>query len=123
MKPKFLVGLFVLINLLGIGIVRAETPEITFGGMHVLTLGAETCTCGGNSHFITDYKTMSEIILYHAPQSIFYSWFNSSGLYQLGTYTSPASYDCQMYIYYECTVIVTNQGDYGTMPGTGTTLE
>lgn len=123
MKPILLISLFILINILGIGIASAVTAEIPFGGMHTVTLGSETCDCGGNSHFITDYMTNSEIMLFRSPKSIFYNYFNASGLYQLGTYSSPATSDCRMYVYYTCITIVTNTGDYGMLPGTGTTLE
>jgi hypothetical protein len=130
MKPFFLISLFIstsvacivgLYPMATVGITSTTGNELPFGGMHTVTLGPETCTCYGNSNFITDYATYNEIILYRAPYSIFYSYFNNYGLYQMGSWRIGASSDCYMYIYYECVLVMANEGDYGSLPGTGTT--
>jgi hypothetical protein len=128
MKPKFFISLFLVISTLSISLVRvsAITTEQPFGGMWSYTLNAAVCDCNyANVHLILDYRLMTEISLYRAPQSIFYSYYNGSGLYQLGTYGTNTQ-DCMMWIYEgfsaSCETIWYNDFDYGSMPGTGTTL-
>ena len=116
------VALFTLAFTINYSKVVDAGTETPFGGKHILTLGSETCDCGGNAHMIWDYRTNAMINLYKAPSSIFYDYDNADGTYQLGTYTTSASEDCDMYIYNECYTIVYNDGDYGSQPGTGTTL-
>lgn len=124
---KFLltVSLFVIILLISmdytkfVNAVDAETP---FGGMHTVTYDSYVCTCGGNSHFITDYTFNTQITLYKAPSSIIYSYYNTDGMYQLGTY-EPSGEPCQVYVYTGCYTLQENVGTYGSAPGTGTTLE
>ncbi len=122
MKSIFSILLFVIISFYPINTVRAFTPEIPFGGLHIYTLGLETCTCGGNSTMIFDYMTMTPITLYWAPWSIFYSYFNVYGSSQLGTYNVPAMMHCMIYVGEECEPLSINIGNYGSLPGTGTTI-
>lgn len=96
----------------------SETP---FGGMHTITYDSSVCDCGGNTHFIMDYRTNMTLPLYKDMSSKFYEWYNGDGLYQLGTY-APTGQHCWVEGTYSCYVIQYNYGQYGTMPGTGTTL-
>jgi hypothetical protein len=38
--------------------------ETAFGGLLIVTLGQETCTCSGNMHILLDYRTNSLLTLY-----------------------------------------------------------
>lgn len=99
----------------------SSSSETPWGGLHLVTLDESVCTCGGNSHWILDYKTNSLLMLYYqAGQSIIFSNFNTSATYQLGTY-SQSSQPCSIEVYSEC-VDLENMGTYGMMPGTGTSL-
>lgn len=98
--------------------VSGETP---FGGMHIVTLDESVCTCSGNSNWILDYKTNSLLMLYYqAGQSVLYTNYNTRATYQLGTY-SMGGQPCSILIGYYC-YDLTNQGTYGSMPGTGTSI-
>lgn len=95
--------------------------EQTWGGLHLVTLGAETCTCSGNSNWILDYKTKSLITLYYqAGQSRLFTNYNTYATYQLGTYSSGGQ-PCSILVGEACVEII-NIGTYGMMPGTGTSL-
>ncbi len=117
-----IVSLLVLVFTIDYSKVADGGIEMPFGGRHILTLGPETCDCGGNSHLILDYRTNRIISLYRSPSSIFYDYYNSDGNHQLGTYTPTASQDCRVYAYNDCVTIMRNDADYGNQPGTGTTL-
>ncbi len=101
---------------------EAASSETTFGGMQELSLDEYICDCGGNSHYVYDYKTNNMLILYKAPQSKFFEYYLPSGTYQLGTYSSSASEDCDMYVYEDCETISYNEETYGYTPGTGVSL-
>lgn len=92
----------------------SETP---YGGMRSYTL---TCTCSGNSLlYIMDYRTNTILSLIYQPgASILYSYYNTYGTYLLGTYSAAGS-TCQIYVGEDCTEI-SNEGQLGSQPGTGT---
>ncbi len=100
---------------------QSASGESAFGGMEILHWGAAVCDCGGNTTYVLDYKTNNVLSLYEqSGQSIFYSYYNTSGTYQLGTYSNGGEY-CSILVYSEC-VDITNNYTYGNQPGTGTTL-
>ncbi len=104
-----------------LGAAQTVTGEMDWGGLHLVTLDESVCTCSGNSHWILDYKTNSLLMLYYqAGQSKLYSNFNTRATYQLGTY-SYSSQPCSILIGEYC-YDLTNNGTYGMMPGTGTSL-
>jgi len=96
------------------------TTEIPYGGRRLYTFDESVCTCGGNSRTIFDYRTKSNINLYKSPKSIFYLYFNTEATNFLGTYSVPPSADCRVYTIYGCYTLQTNIGDFGMLPGTGT---
>ncbi len=94
--------------------------ETAFGGMHILTLDSEVCTCSGNSHWILDYTQNSLLRLYYQPgSSRLYSNNNLEGTYEVGTYQKGQSESCMIYVAEDC-IELTNDGTYGSSPGTGT---
>ncbi len=112
---------FVFVSILIFPYATSAQSEQTWGGLHLVTLGAETCTCSGNSNWILDYKTQSLLMLYYqAGQSKLFTNYNTYATYQLGTYSS-GSQSCSILIYSEC-VDIPNMGTYGMSPGTGTSL-
>lgn len=117
--------LILSITLACIGILRPISAhaltETSFGGLDFLNLNSAICDCGGNSHWLLDYKTNSLLLLYYqAGSSVIYSNYNVDGVYQLGVYSSQ-SQACSIEIYNEC-YDIENTGTYGSLPGTGTTL-
>lgn len=103
------------------GKIAESATETPFGGMHTITFDSSVCDCGGNTHFIIDYRTNMTLPLYLAPESKLYQYYNGDGLYQLGTYAMTGQH-CWVEGTYSCYIIQYNYGQYGTMPGTGTTL-
>ena len=94
---------------------RSETP---YGGQRVYTL---TCDCSGNALlYILDYRTNSVLtLLYQEGASVLYQYYNVySSTYLLGTYSSTGN-TCQIYVGEDC-VVISNEGQLGSQPGTGT---
>jgi hypothetical protein len=99
----------------------SASTEQPFGGMHLVTLDESICDCGGNSYWLLDYKTDSLLMLYYSyGQSKLYNNYNLSATYQLGSY-SYQSQACSIEVYDDC-YDLENDGTYGMMPGTGTSL-
>lgn len=95
--------------------------EVPFGGLHLVTLDESVCTCSGNSHWILNYVNNSLLMLYYqAGQSVIFSNFNTRATYQLGSY-SLSSMPCSILIGEYC-YDLNNNGTYGMLPGTGTSL-
>lgn len=98
---------------------HAETP---FGGMLLITLGPEICSCSGNSHWIMDYTSGSLLMLYYeeGQSKLFNNNDVDYGTYQLGTYSS-SSQSCSIDDGEGC-IDIENDGTYGSEPGTGTSM-
>ena len=98
-------------------LAQTASSETPYGGMRSYTL---TCTCSGNSLlYIMDYRTNNILSLIYQPgASILYSYYNTYGTYLLGSYSAAGS-SCQIYVGEDCTEI-SNEGQMGSQPGTGT---
>ena len=99
----------------------AQSSEIPFGGMHTIFI---QCTCSGANqlHYIFDYASNSLLGLVYQPgASILYMNFNVYGTFQKGSY-APGSGQCQIITGPSCSTIKSD-GQYGNMPGTGTSFE
>ncbi len=121
---KLLVTVF-LLTLVMFFIPTKTYAETSFGGMHLVTFDSTNlCDCSGNSHWILDYKTMSLLKLYYSEgqSKVFANNDIDYGLFEVGTYSSGGGQDCKMYEGEDCNVIFTNDGTYGNMPGTGTSM-
>lgn len=124
---KKIITIICLTCILSFGLLKnvshAQNMEVPFGGMLLAYLGPETCTCGGNSHLILDFLTWRVISLYRSPSSIFYLNYNPDyAKYQLGTYSFKTE-DCKVESGTSCEVLQVNDGDYGRVPGTGTSQQ
>ena len=116
-------GLAVLVVLIALGVLlsaplrttaQLETP---WGGMHLLTL---TCTCSGNEIvYIYDYRTLLPLALVYQPlMSVLYQYYNIFATYYVGTY-GITLYQCEFIAYPKC-ITWSDDGQFGSMPGTGT---
>ena len=99
---------------------------IPFGGLQTIVLGPEFCSCSGtNIHFVFDYKTKTELMLYNSPTSLQYDYHNlmTPGTYQLGSFI-PGGLACMQNDGPDdpCQPILFPEGTYGDVPGTGSTL-
>ena len=98
--------------------ILAQSDEMPFGGMYVMTI---QCTCGDESlNYIMDYASMGvKALLYVPGESILWMNFNTYGTYQMGSYSFGG--DCEIESGPDCTSINAD-GTYGMDPGTGTSF-
>ncbi|MDO8467119.1 MAG: hypothetical protein Q7S83_03190 [bacterium] len=99
-------------------LAQTASSETPYGGQRVYTL---TCDCSGNALlYIMDYRTNTILtLLYQEGASILYSYYNVyTSTYLLGTYSSTGN-SCKIYVGEDC-VDISNEGQLGSQPGTGT---